>query len=319
MDVQAYLIRQGWSGPGNPLNPNRRPGAGLGLIRPILLSRNQNNHGVGKKTLDPTNQWWLRGFEEVLRGVAQDGDTRTESESNSPAKRESELYRFFVRGGELAGTIRQKGAANNAAITVTETTEVSETVSTNTPKTKEKGDKDKRKKKRKRSENVLDGDSSKEGQTVREKEEKHKKRKIKKLSSEPEQPPNERVPISIQANDDNVKRKKEKEKKREKKRKKDSKENADKDVNDEKLNGRKGKERRKKEMISTEGYLTPISMEEAERPEQCPTQTIKIQNGRKRKDNDAKVSDTDMSKSRRKNKDRPEKSKKDKSRKKEKG
>lgn len=309
MDAQAYLIRQGWSGPGNALNSNRRPGSGL--IRPIQVSRNRENHGVGKKILDPTNQWWLRGFEEVLRGVAQDGGARTESESNSSTKEGSELYRFFVRGEELVGTIKQKGTANDAAITVTETTEVPETIPTNTSKPKEKEEK----RKRKRSENVLDGDSSTEGPTVRKREEKHKKRKIKKSSSDPEQLPVESVPVSIRANDDNTWRKAKKEKKREKEKKKKAKENSDNDVNDEKHNGRKGKKIRAKAMISTEGYFTPISIEEAERPEECSPQTIKIQDDRKLKDKDSKVSDTDMSKSRRKSKDRPEKSRKDKSRK----
>lgn len=305
MDAQAYLIRQGWSGPGNALNSNRRPGSGL--IRPIQVSRNRENHGVGKKILDPTNQWWLRGLEEVLRGVAQDGGARTESESNSSTKEGSELYRFFVRGEELAGTIKQKGAADDAAITVKETTEVPETISTNTSKPKEKGEKDK---KRKRCENVLDGDSSTEGPTVRKREERYKKRKIKKSSSDLEQLPVESVPVSIRANDDNVRRKEKKEKKREKETRKKAKENSDKDVNDEKHNGRKGKKIRAKAMISTEGYFTPISIEEAERPEECSPQS-----DRKSKDKDSKVSDTDMSKSRRKSKDRPEKSKKDKSRK----
>jgi len=250
-----------------------------------------------------------------LRGVAQDGGARTESESNSSTKEGSELYRFFVRGEELAGTINQKGAVDDAAITVMKTTEVPKTISTNTFKPKEKGEKDK-KKKRKRSENVLDDDSSTEGPAAKKREEKHKKRKIKKSSSDPEQPPVESVPISIQADDDNVKRK-EKEKKREKTKQK-TKGNSE-DVNDEKHNGRKGKKIRGKAMISTGGYLTPTSIEEAERPKGYPTQTVKIQNDRRPKDKDSKVSDTDMSKSRRKSKDRPEKSKKDKSRKKEKG
>ncbi|KAJ5162568.1 uncharacterized protein N7500_004398 [Penicillium coprophilum] len=91
MDAQAYLIKHGWSGPGNPLNPNKRPGAhsGLGLTRPLLVSRKANNHGVGKKTTkDPTNQWWLRGFEDALKGVGNDSFEATSA-----------------RGDGLAGTL----------------------------------------------------------------------------------------------------------------------------------------------------------------------------------------------------------------------
>ncbi|KAJ5458412.1 hypothetical protein N7475_009800 [Penicillium sp. IBT 31633x] len=106
MDAQAYLIKHGWSGPGNPLNPTQRPGAhgGLGLTRPILVSRKANNHGVGKKTTkDPTNQWWLRGFEDALKGVGNDSFEATSARENNALT--SELYRHFVRGDGLAGTM----------------------------------------------------------------------------------------------------------------------------------------------------------------------------------------------------------------------
>ncbi|KAJ5430640.1 hypothetical protein N7491_007656 [Penicillium cf. griseofulvum] len=108
MDAQAYLIKHGWSGPGNPLNPNKRPGAhsGLGLTRPLLVSRKANNHGVGKKTTkDPTNQWWLRGFEDALKGVGNDSFEATSARENNALT--SELYRHFVRGDGLAGTLEE--------------------------------------------------------------------------------------------------------------------------------------------------------------------------------------------------------------------
>ncbi|KAF9884841.1 hypothetical protein FE257_001184 [Aspergillus nanangensis] len=106
MDAQAYLLRHGWSGPGNPLNPNRRPGthSGLGLTRPILVARRQGNHGVGKKTTkDATNQWWLRGFEDALKDVGQ--PNKTAGGVPGPNALTSELYRFFVRGEVVAGTL----------------------------------------------------------------------------------------------------------------------------------------------------------------------------------------------------------------------
>ncbi|OAX85430.1 hypothetical protein ACJ72_00201 [Emergomyces africanus] len=109
MDAHAYLLSQGWSGPGNPLNPSRRPGphGGLGLTKPILVARKRNNHGLGKKTThDHTNQWWLRGFETALKGIGDDGSATPRSDGSGSADcGTSELYRFFVKGPALEGTI----------------------------------------------------------------------------------------------------------------------------------------------------------------------------------------------------------------------
>ncbi|RDK43279.1 hypothetical protein M752DRAFT_201267, partial [Aspergillus phoenicis ATCC 13157] len=110
MDAQAYLLRHGWSGPGNPLNPNRRPGThgGLGLTRPILVARRQGNQGVGKKTTkDPTNQWWLRGFEDALKGVGDENKSAGDAK-RTPNALTSELYRYFVRGETVPGTLGNK-------------------------------------------------------------------------------------------------------------------------------------------------------------------------------------------------------------------
>jgi len=112
MDAQAYLLRHGWAGPGNPLNPSRRlgPHAGLGLSKPILVARRSGNEGVGKKTTkDPTNQWWLRGFEDALKGVGQENVGGAGGDAGrKPNALTSELYRFFVRGEGLAGSIGVK-------------------------------------------------------------------------------------------------------------------------------------------------------------------------------------------------------------------
>lgn len=108
MDPQAYLLRHGWSGPGTPLNPNRRPGThgGLGLTKPLLVARRQGNEGVGKKTTkDPTNQWWLRGFEDALKGVGGEKPATAGAGAVRANALTSELYRFFVRGEVVPGTI----------------------------------------------------------------------------------------------------------------------------------------------------------------------------------------------------------------------
>ncbi|KAI5302091.1 hypothetical protein KEM56_001050 [Ascosphaera pollenicola] len=118
MDAKALLMSQGWSGPGNPLNPGRRPGVhgGLGLTKPILVARKQNTLGVGKKTVDHSNQWWLRGFEAALKGVGSPGTaTPTSQESYcSGISAGSELHRFFVSGGVLVGTIEAKTEKSSA-------------------------------------------------------------------------------------------------------------------------------------------------------------------------------------------------------------
>src|SRR5436189_2445429 len=109
MDTQAYLIRQGWPGPGNPLDPTRRPGSrgGLGLTKPILVARKLNTLGIGKKTIqDNTNQWWLRSFETALRAVGDNGSaTPTSKESRSPSQGKSEQHRFVVQADGLARTV----------------------------------------------------------------------------------------------------------------------------------------------------------------------------------------------------------------------
>ncbi|KAH8698818.1 hypothetical protein BGW36DRAFT_376790 [Talaromyces proteolyticus] len=169
MDAQAYLIRHGWTGPGNPLNPNRRPGThgGLGLTRPLLISRRENKVGIGKKSnKDPTNQWWLRGFEEALRGVGQDGvATSAGSEGNSLTRNGSELYKFFVRGEVIPGTLEGVGERLATEVAAEEP---------------EKKKKSKSEKKRKRGDGQSEDNNDDDGDRKR-KEEKRKKRKLKDL------------------------------------------------------------------------------------------------------------------------------------------
>ncbi|KAL5042807.1 hypothetical protein BDW71DRAFT_133602 [Aspergillus fruticulosus] len=107
MDAYAYLIRHGWSGPGNPLNPDRAGvRGGLGLTKPLLVARRSGNQGVGNKTTkDPTNQWWLRGFEDALKGIGTPKEETIIGKGNALT---SELYRHFVRGEVVPGTIGKK-------------------------------------------------------------------------------------------------------------------------------------------------------------------------------------------------------------------
>lgn len=104
MDAYAYLVRHGWSGTGNPLNPDRAGvRGGLGLTKPLLVARRTGNSGVGKTTTkDPTNQWWLRGFEDALKGIGQADSGQGQGQVGKGNALTSELYRFFVRGGDCS-------------------------------------------------------------------------------------------------------------------------------------------------------------------------------------------------------------------------
>ncbi|KAJ5450461.1 uncharacterized protein N7458_006910 [Penicillium daleae] len=222
MDAQAYLIRHGWSGPGNPLNPNQRPGphGGLGLTKPILVARKQNNHGVGKKTTkDPTNQWWLRGFEDALKGIGEDKPTSTSSNNALT----SELYRHFVRGEYLAGTIEQK--------TVEE------------PKEKSKS-----KSKRKRDSEDEDERRAKKEEKAARKEEKRKRRKLKEDLETAES-----ATVSSSETSGSEKRKESKEERR--LRKKEKKERKERKSEEKKL-------KKSKRSASDEDYPTPRSTDE---------------------------------------------------------
>jgi len=185
MDAQAYLIRHGWSGPGNPLNPNQRPGphGGLGLTKPILVARKANNHGVGKKTTkDPTNQWWLRGFEDALKGVGDDSYAATSAKTNNALT--SELYRNFVRGECLAGTIDEKTKAASEQSILKAKRKRDADVDADRVKKEDKARKEEKRKRRKLKEGgdtssaaVSDSGSEKHRES---KEERRLRRKVKK-------------------------------------------------------------------------------------------------------------------------------------------
>ncbi|KAJ5204749.1 uncharacterized protein N7498_005628 [Penicillium cinerascens] len=231
MDAQAYLIRHGWSGPGNPLNPNQRPGphGGLGLTKPILVARKANNHGVGKKTTkDPTNQWWLRGFEDALKGVGDDSYAATSAKTNNALT--SELYRNFVRGECLAGTIDEK--------------------------TKAASEQSMLKVKRKRDADEDAGRRAKKEEKAARKEEKSKRRKLKESE--------DTSSAAVSSDEGSEKRKESKEERRlrrkEKKEKKEKSHKSDDSTGDD---GDKAMKMAKKPKRSTaeDYYPTPMSTE----------------------------------------------------------
>jgi nucleolar protein TMA23 len=128
MDAHAHLLSLGWAGPGHSLDsrphkgrrglaydPNQAQNNGNGLIKPLLISQKKNTFGIGKQAHEPAagNQWWLKGFETALSNVGKSESERTSGTATPELGRSTNgyigkhvgLYRFFVKGGEMEGTI----------------------------------------------------------------------------------------------------------------------------------------------------------------------------------------------------------------------
>src|SRR5271170_6521479 len=130
MDAQAHLLSLGWAGPGHSLDsrphkgrrglaydPNQVHNTGNGLIKPLLVSQKKNTFGIGKKAHEPAagNEWWLKGFEVALGNIGKsDGErtsgTATPLDTSGYRGKHAGLYQFFVRGGEIEGTIGGEAA-----------------------------------------------------------------------------------------------------------------------------------------------------------------------------------------------------------------
>ena len=118
MDTAAYLSRQGWRGDGHALHHS-----GRGLTKPIRISQKTNVYGIGKKKHDAhADQWWARAFDDTLKGLNTTNDNITgkvdginlgagsqalQMVGRAGAKwvGQSGLYRNFVRGESLSGTL----------------------------------------------------------------------------------------------------------------------------------------------------------------------------------------------------------------------
>lgn len=118
MDTAAYLSKHGWLGTGHSLRPN-----GHGIAKPIHITKKLDLQGVGKRKHDiHADQWWARMFDSTLKDL-QIGEQKSSANSEAssaassgkpfdgPPQRQpniierSALYRNFVKGESLAGTI----------------------------------------------------------------------------------------------------------------------------------------------------------------------------------------------------------------------
>ncbi|KAI1001441.1 hypothetical protein K3495_g6758 [Podosphaera aphanis] len=113
MNAHALLTSQGWRGTGNSLHPTSNA---IGLSKPLLVARKDDNHGIGKKH-STSDMWWMNAFDKTLQGL----DTSKEGKvlqtvtngSLDVIKRgggkwvleKGGLYANFVKGEGLAGSL----------------------------------------------------------------------------------------------------------------------------------------------------------------------------------------------------------------------
>jgi nucleolar protein TMA23 len=130
MDAAALLKSQGWRGKGFSLHPSNNE---IGLSKPLLISRNKENRGVGQKSHYTSDQWWLDAFDQKLKGLDTSGgkgvvQSVTTGKLDVVAKfkgngKYTGLYASFVRGETLEGTLSPEGTATPASSEEGETTE----------------------------------------------------------------------------------------------------------------------------------------------------------------------------------------------------
>lgn len=104
MDAPSYLKSYGWKD-GEALREG-------GLRKPILVKHKKDTKGLGNGTND-SDMWWERLFDGQLKNLqvnhGHDGDI-TFNQNNKQAEAEARkaqlpLYRMFVKGQGLAGTV----------------------------------------------------------------------------------------------------------------------------------------------------------------------------------------------------------------------
>lgn len=106
MNAHALLTAQGWRGTGHSLH---HTSDSVGLSKPLLLARKDDNSGIGSRH-HTSDQWWLNAFDAQLKAAAgakpAAGADTLSSIKLGTAKYTAAgaLYARFVSGGMLAGT-----------------------------------------------------------------------------------------------------------------------------------------------------------------------------------------------------------------------
>ena len=108
MDARKHLRGLGWKGDGHSLGKNAN-----GIKKPLLITHKTGLHGLGAKSQKEkqADQWWLNAFDSALKDIG------TGKESSLTQVREhggkGGLYRFFVRGKGLEGTIDEESGVRS--------------------------------------------------------------------------------------------------------------------------------------------------------------------------------------------------------------
>ncbi|ODV76102.1 Tma23p CYBJADRAFT_120129, partial [Cyberlindnera jadinii NRRL Y-1542] len=103
MDGKSYLKQYGWK-EGEALQSG-------GIKKPILVKHKNDKKGIGHQPNGGVDAWWERLFDGQLKALDvnnKDGDVSFKQEeyvATGVAVSDSPLYRMFVRGETLGGTV----------------------------------------------------------------------------------------------------------------------------------------------------------------------------------------------------------------------
>lgn len=110
MDSKGYLKSYGWV-EGEPLTKN-------GLRKPILVKHKKDTKGLGHDSKEG-DVWWERVFDGLLKGLDVMGGgsgnvvfKQNEIKVSGMKERDSPLYKMFVKGEGLAGTVGETKHVN---------------------------------------------------------------------------------------------------------------------------------------------------------------------------------------------------------------
>jgi len=107
MNARAILQAQGWRGDGHTLHATSD---GIGLKKRLLVSRKDGTSGLGASQY-ANDQWWLSALDEQLKGLDTSNGKVVQTLKDGKLNRldeqagKSELYKSFVYGGILQGTV----------------------------------------------------------------------------------------------------------------------------------------------------------------------------------------------------------------------
>ncbi|AJP40963.1 AIC_G0043090.mRNA.1.CDS.1 [Saccharomyces cerevisiae] len=119
MDSKEYLISYGWK-EGEAFREG-------GLKRPILVKHKRDKKGLGNAPgRNDGEAWWERLFDGHLKNLDVSTDsnngsikfTQNEAVATAVSKSSSPLYRWFVKGEGLKGTITNLGKKEEASFVV---------------------------------------------------------------------------------------------------------------------------------------------------------------------------------------------------------